>query len=294
MLLLTQARASSIVDLSRRWFESDVDENLQVMSDRAAQSGRAKVHPLFPLVAYPVTYGIMSIGKLPPLEAVFAVNALTAGLWLVTFYAINRLVDCRRLDSLLFTGLAATSGAALFWFIVPETYPIGSLTILLSLLVVALARRRRVPDWCFVLASAATLSITVTNWMAGLISTAVRRSPRRAIALSLTALVIVAGLAAAERLIFFRTKGFFASPGGYALYKGYLLGKEHGGPLNAARVIFLTSEVVPRIELSRFPTQLDAKGPQLTIQRRLWVHPGPWDRPRRSSGGCCWPPVPPR
>ena len=75
MLLLTQARASSIVDLSRRWFESDVDENLQVMSDRAAQSGRAKVHPLFPLVAYPVTYGIMSIGKLPPLEAVFAVNA---------------------------------------------------------------------------------------------------------------------------------------------------------------------------------------------------------------------------
>jgi hypothetical protein len=279
VILVTQARGQAITDLSLgvpgRWFESDGTEIMQIMSDPSFANQRIKLHPLFPLIAYPMTRGIMGIGGLPPLRAVFVLNALTAGLWLATLYAIVRLVGCRRPDSLLFTGLAATSGAGMFWFLVPETYPLGSLTILQCFLLVALARHRRVPEWCFVAASAASLSITVTNWMAGLLGSLVTRTPRRAITLSLAALTIVAGLAATQRLVFPRSTGLFLNPKGYLFQTVYVMTEEQGGPLAAGRVIFLTSEVTPRIELSPYPHQQAELGPLLTIQHAPAGSSGP-------------------
>ncbi len=270
VLTVTGIRGRSIADLSLgvpgRWFESDGTEILGIMSDRSSENHRIKLHPLFPLISYPATRAIMSVGKLQPLQAAFVLNALTAGAWLGTFYAINRLLDCPRLDSLIFTGLAATSGAALFWFIVPETYPLGSLTILSCFLVTALSRHRRVPDWCFVATSAASLSITVTNWMAGIAGTWVCRPMRRAIMLSAIAFLIVAGLTGVERFVFPGMTGFFFSPRGYLFHKVYVLPEEQGGPLTAARVVFLTSEVIPRLELSAYPQQQGPMGPMLTIQ----------------------------
>ncbi len=269
VLLVIRVRAAAIEEksMSLRWFEADSPLVLWNMSDRNSDNARAKLHPLFPLVTYPLTSGIRWIGKTSVIDAAWILNAVTAGLWFGTLFIMMRLLDCRLLDSVLLTSLAASSGAGMFWFIVPETYPFGSLTILVALALVALARHRPVPDWSFVVASAASLSITLTNWMAGLISTSVCKPPRRAAMLSLIALATVVVLVFVQKATFPRGGGLFINPRGYGGVKGYLLGAEHGGLINSARVLYLTSVVVPRIELSRFDTQREVSGPMLTIQR---------------------------
>jgi len=269
VLLVTRARGTAITEkaMNWRWFEADSPLILGNMADRFSENVRVKLHPLFPLVTYPLISGITWIGNLAPLDAVWVLNAVCAGLWLGALYLMMRLLDCRLLDSLLFTSLAASSGAAVFWFIVPETYPLGSLTVLLALGLVALARHRPVPDWWFIVASAGSLSITLTNWVAGLIGAFVCKPPRRAVILSLTAFAIVVGLLLVEKIAFPGATPWFISPRGYIKHKSYVLCEEQGGAFNAARVLYLTSEVVPRIELSTFEGQQGQTGPMLTIQR---------------------------
>jgi hypothetical protein len=269
ILVVTGTRSAAFTEksLGSRWFEADCPITLANMSDRFSDNSKVKLHPLFPLVTYPLISGIMRIGDVSALQAVWVLNAAAAGVWLGILFLTMRLLDCRLLDSLLFTSLAASSGAAMFWFLVPETYPLGSVTMLLPLGLVALARHRRVPDWWFVVASAASVSITVTNWMASLIATFVCKPPRRALVLSLTALTIIFGLVLVQRISFPLARGVFISPRGYIDHKFYVLCEEQGGPLNSARVIYLTSMIVPRIELSSFRSQQRPLGPMLTFQR---------------------------
>ncbi len=270
-VLLVKGAWGTAIDektMTYRWFESDSPLVLENMSDRFSDSSvKVKLHPLFPLLTYPLVSAITRISKLSPLEAAWLLNAASAGVWLGALYLIMRLLGCRLLDSTLFTSLAASSGAAMFWFIVPETYPLSSLTVLLALGLVALARHRPVPDWWFVVASALSLGLNLLNWVAGLIAAFVCKPPRRAVALSLIALAIVVGLLLVEKISFPGASSWFISPRGYDRHKIYLLCEEQGGPQNAARVIFLTSMVLPRIELSTLPGQQGPTGPMLTLQR---------------------------
>jgi hypothetical protein len=108
--------------------------------------------------------------------------------------ALFRGIGCARFDATLFAVLAATSAAAVFWFAVPETSGVGSVSIVLALAFVAAAERRGVASvWC-VVASALTLSFTVTNWMAGLCAAFVCYRWRRGLAITALALGLVAGL----------------------------------------------------------------------------------------------------
>jgi hypothetical protein len=83
------------------------------------------------------------------------------------FYLL-RLIGSRRIESFLSGLVALSSSAWMFWFVVPETYGFGSLTILFAALIVILANRRSLPGYWFLASSVLTLSITLTNWMAGI------------------------------------------------------------------------------------------------------------------------------
>jgi hypothetical protein len=268
VLLVTRACGGAIEPnaIHERWFASDSGRVLADMSDFNANRYRVKVHPIFPLLSYPIVRGLMTIMGLSPLEAVSVFNAFTAGAWLAVLYAMMRHLDCPRLDSTLFTLVAGTSTAAMFWFIIPETYPLGSLTILLALGAVTLAGRRMVPDWWFAAASALSLSITVTNWMAGLIATAVCRPPRRALAITLIALAAVFVLVVVQRTVLPGTNGSIFNPRGILAHEtAWVMTEQQGGPVAAARVFFLTSAVAPRTELSRF--EQTPIGPMFSFQR---------------------------
>lgn len=192
-------RDFSAVDV---WFESDIPRVFANMTSPERQNYRAKVHPLFTLITYPIVHGISQLGHVDLITATQILNAMVAGLWLVGLFALFRLIGCRRLDAVLFSILAGTSAAAMFWFVVPETYPLGSLTIVLALISAAVARYYPPSVIGYVLMNLATLSITITNWMAGILATIVTHSRKQTLIITSCAVSLVLGLWFVQNLFF--------------------------------------------------------------------------------------------
>jgi hypothetical protein len=174
------------------WFEADVDRVFADMTDRGANHYKTTVHPLFPLLLYPVTHTIQTLFHLDEIRAVRVVIATAAGLWLAAFYFLLRILRCRQLDSVVFAFVAASTSAALFWTAIPETYQFGSLTILGVLSVAAIAARRgSVSPTLDVIAGAASMSILVTDFGVNVASLISRYRLKQAIQLACNALVVV-------------------------------------------------------------------------------------------------------
>ena len=86
-----------------------------------------------------------------------------------------------------------------FGFCVPETFPFGAISLLIPMLMLAAGARYRLPGWTTVVASVGSLSITSTNWMAGLLVAAIRHRWKLAVRLSVYALLIVTVLWACRK-----------------------------------------------------------------------------------------------
>jgi hypothetical protein len=185
-----------------QWFESDTKRVVQNMTDRWSNHYRTRVHPLFSLVAFPPVYALREITGTQPITAVKIVIAVVASLWVGTLFAVLRLIGCRQFDTVLFCVLAMASASAIFWFAVPDTYPFGSLSILLAFSVVALAQHRTLSHWWYVGVSAATLSFTLTNWMVGILATFVQYRWKRALQLTANAFCLVVLLWAVQKVAF--------------------------------------------------------------------------------------------
>lgn len=183
------------------WFEADLPRTFANIIARDSNHFRTRVHPLFSLIAYFPVFFLKKLG-LDAFTAVKIMMAALSALWIVGLYILLRLINCRRFDAILFCSLAASSSAAMFWFVVPETYTYGSLTILLGLLIVALDRHFPLSPVWYLLVSAATLSITTTNWMVGIISTFISHRWQKALQITVNAFSLVVGLWFVQYLIF--------------------------------------------------------------------------------------------
>jgi hypothetical protein len=135
--------------------------------------------------------------------------------------------------------LCATSSAAVFWCTVPETYPLGLLSILLAL--VAVARGRRTA-W-FVLASAFTLSATVTNWMVGIVAGFARFRWGKALGVTALAFCLVLALWRVQKVIFPSVRLFLAA----RQEAKHMFTPESGGPLAVLKSFLFHSVVMPEI-----------------------------------------------
>jgi len=248
--ILTEARADDV------WFEADVVRVYDDMTDRGANHYRTTVHPLFPLLTYPVVHAIHKRFHVDDIRAVRAVIAATAGIWLAAFYFLLRLLRCRPPDATLFTLVAATTSAALFWTAIPETYEFGSLTILVVLIAAAIAERRAaIPAWVDVAASAASMSILVTDFLVGLASLISRYRPRQVIQFACNALIVVV-------LLWGLQKYFFPSA-------HFFIGEHDKGAPPSSRatalvVMLLHSFVAP--ETWSGPNELPGQWPMLSFQ----------------------------
>src|ERR1700730_207404 len=226
---LTDTRADDV------WFEADVARVYNDMSSPGANHKRTNVHPLFPLVTIPLVGVCVKVFGLNKMQAVRVVIAAAAAVWIGLFYTLLRLLRCRRLDAVIFSLVAASSAAAMFWSAIPETYLFGSVTIIAVLIIAAVAERRPVPAWLDVAIGAASLSILVTNFMVWLASLVSRHRLQRAVQLACNALVAVVLLWAIEKY-FLPSAQFFL--GGHE--------KTGAPPLGSAlAVIFLHSMVAP-------------------------------------------------
>jgi hypothetical protein len=240
---------TSILDraMDDTWFEADIGRVYENMSDRYSDHYRVKVHPLFSLSTQPVTYLMRKSVGIPPEEGVRLMTAVVAALWISALFAIFRLMGCRRLDAGLFSGVALTSSAFVFWFSVPETYSFGSLSIVLALLLVVVAQRQRVSDGWFVAASALTMSYTITNWMVGILAAFAARPWKRAIQITVNAFALVTLLWGVQKYLY-PTAEFFL---GDREEQEYTVAPTPTHLGNVTRVFAFHSVVMPRIKTTR-------------------------------------------
>lgn len=241
------------------WFEGDLGRIADEMTHRWSAHSRATVHPLFALLTVPPAYLLRALG-LPAVGAVAVVAGIAATVWTAACYALMRAVGALRGDAVLLTLLAASTAAGQFWLTVPETAALGSASVLATVALAAAAERRRLSDGWLVLASAGSLSVTVTNWIAGIIATFATVRRTRAVEITGMALALVVVLWAVQRVVT-PYADFFV---GYSNEQRYLLRAEAGGPLNAVRVLAVNAVVAPTHERVVKPN----RGTIMSVQHR--------------------------
>jgi hypothetical protein len=230
--ILLDAKADDV------WFEADVSRVYDNMSARFSNHFRSQVHPLFSLYGLGLTHLFTWLPGLDKMGAVRLAIAATAALWMVLFFVLLRTLRCRRLDATVFSLVAATSASFFFWIAVPETYLIGSATIVVVLAITALGERRDIPPWLDVAMAAAALSILVTNFMFGLISLTVRHRLKVAAQLAANALVVVVLLWTVQK---------FIAPSAH-FFLGDHEGVAHVEAMTVPKIFFLDTLVMPDIE----------------------------------------------
>ncbi len=276
-----QRRVPASLSLHREgydiWFEGDSPRAYAVASTRWPDPKYHKYHtrrhPLFILMTLPLVQACRVAFGLSPLQAVQILMGLVAALWVGALFTLLRLWGCRRPDAVLFSLLAASSAAAVFWFSVPETWGLGSLSLLAPLLLVAWTRVRPIPLWGYVAASAISLSITVTNWMAGIVAAFVQLPWRRAIQVTVSALCLVTLLWGVQQLLLPNRIQFFLKTGNDTRY---MLQRESGGPLQITKAFVFHAMLMPAIT-----DVLQGNRPGLTRMSAQRSVPGsatPWGR----------------
>lgn len=225
-------------------------DNMRVyhnMTDLFSNHYRTKVHPLFSLFCCLPTLVLKKVVGLEPSNAFRLVLASSAAVWIAGLFILFRLIGLARLDAGVFTALGGVAASTLFWFCVPETFPFGAISLLVPMIVLAAGARYRLPEWTTVAASVASLSMTSTNWMAGLLVAGFRHPLRIAMRLSLYAFVIVTLLWGVQKVVF-PTAQFFIGDREEANYMRPL---GLGPAVSTARTFFLSSMIMPEFGLVR-------------------------------------------
>lgn len=226
------------------WFNGDVVTVYSGMINRYT-SHRSEYHPLFSLMTTPFVY-LLKLGfHIEPLAAVRILLSFVAALWSGSLYSVSRMIGCRRVEASLVTLLGMASAGSMFWFVVPETYSVGSLSILLALGLVAVNEHRYVAPIWYVLVNAMTLGTTVTNWMAGVISTLITHHWKQAMQIAINAFCLVIILWSVEKAFFPATQ-LFLTPYMPEITR-HINSPDSGGPLHVIQSFVFHAMVMPAI-----------------------------------------------
>lgn len=247
------------------WFEADTLREVSNMTRVQDDHYRTSVHPLFSLITFVPVYLLKQGLGLDPLQAAVLLSALVAGLWAGALYALVRLIGCRRLDAFIFTLLGLASASSLFWLPIPNSYTWGSLSIMLTLLLVLYTERRPLGAAAYVVASAFSLSVTVTNWMAGLLMTLARWPWKQAVQLSVNALCVVVLLWGVQKIIFPTAEFFIGARG----EESFINHPQAGGPLKVLSSFFFHSVVAPHVGLMEDDAYVKATDDSFRLPERL-------------------------
>jgi hypothetical protein len=230
------------------WFEGDQPTVADRMLHRWSDQSRNARHPLFPLLGTMPVYAFTALGV--PQFIALRLTVIAFGLlWSGTVYLLMRSITTSRAQALVFTALAHVTAAAMFWLPVPETYSLGSVSVMAVLALGAWDPfGRRVGAW-YVGAAAFSLAVTTTNWLTGLAVLATRHPWRRALQIAANSLCVVVVLWAIQRAIF-PTAEFFIGSG---IQRRFILPRGIDGIPAVLRTLFVHSIVMPQIGMVREP-----------------------------------------
>ena len=200
------------------WFGADIKRVINNMTDPESFHFRTYHHPLFSLLMLPVASPLFWTAKMIGLDAntakIFAtqlITSISAGITWILVYLISMKMGLSKYQSFLVGLLFLSSSTFIFWWSTPETFPIGSPTILLPFLLLCLRIKSR-KFWLITLIASA--SITITNFSAGLIAAYARFRDRRVLLkLCVTALVCTS-------VLFIIQKSYLPPAGSFINLKG--------------------------------------------------------------------------
>ena len=224
------------------WFESDLSRVRKTMLERGPHNYRTYVHPLQTLLMYVPTKTLVVLG-VSEAKAVMLYLATIAGLWGGLLYLCLRGLGLRRPDATVFTALGASTSASIFWFTVPESYGVGALSLMITFALGTAIFRYKLPLIVQALASASSLAIATTNWMAGILLAFGANDYKRATRITFDALLIVTLLFAVQKAL--DPNSQFFVPGSHEWT--FVLHESAGGPLNKIIVFFLYGIAIPPI-----------------------------------------------
>lgn len=177
---LTQT-TEAVRHINEVWFRGDCSLVYRMMVSPETDAYRRIRHPLLPLMAPLLVFLGDKLLGLNSDVAVTVIFSLTASLWIFAIFVLLKALGCRRIDATLLSLLALVSAASMFWFTVPESYPWGSLTIVIGLIFSVLVERIQVSPLWYLAINVITISITVTNWMVAIFITFFNHSRRQAL-----------------------------------------------------------------------------------------------------------------
>ena len=230
------------------WFGSDIPTVFANMTTFEVSFGRNNKHPLFPLIVFPIVFIAEKVFSLDSVSAARVVMTTTASLWIILLFTLLRLIGCYWLDAVLFSLLGLTSGAAIFWFTVPETFPFGSLSILLALIFVALTQKYRFSQGWYVAVNVLTLSFTLTNWVVGLLTTIVNHRWKKVLRIAIFSVGVTIVLWSIQRLIF-KDAGFPFQLGTIAGERKFMSIPESNRLMAVIGSFFYQTIIIPAIQI---------------------------------------------
>jgi hypothetical protein len=237
------------------WFQADNPRVAANLLDATSNQYRSTVHPIMPILLTPWASLLPKLGMSPlwwGKALVVACAAISAG---ALFLAL-RLLTIPLGPSALFAGLFVSSAGFLHWYSNIETAGFNGVSICLILLLLAYGPTKRRIWW--VIASALTLSFTITNWSAGLAAAIARWPVRRAITISAMALCVVVVLSLAQKLLY-PTAGLFFDLRQLREERNFHAGKTYPwAPLDNLRSLAIYTVVTP-------PPVLEEQGGSMVV-----------------------------
>jgi hypothetical protein len=234
------------------WFGSDIPTVFGNITSFNSDFGRNNKHPLFPLIVFPLVFGLSKLLHLEPLSAARLVVVGVAILWIVSLYALLRIVGCHRLDATLFSILGGISAASMFWLVIPESFSFGSLSILLGLIFVTVTQLRQFSSVWYIAANVLTVSITITNLMVGLLATLVNHRLWKTIQIAVSSILVATGLWIVQRIAF-TNSGFPFQPGTFIGEKKFISAPGSGGFLAVLSSFFYQTLILPAVQVLNSP-----------------------------------------
>ncbi len=241
------------------WFNADSGRVYRNMTDKDSSHYRSKVHPAFSLVSNPVVAGMTALG-LEQTTAVRVYFAFFTGVWLLLVFAILRSLSLPPWEAGIFSVLAGVTASGVFWSVVPETFMLGGISMLLALWVLALAQTRRQSLFNYVLVNAISFSMTVTNWMAGILTAFAQHNIKKTIIICGMGLCLATLFWAIQNFLF-PSSVFFLSASEEA---NFIFMDVAGGMAEKSKVFFVHSIVIPVLTVVDNP--YNSNLPFVTIQ----------------------------
>ncbi len=240
------------------WFEADMPTVADLMLHRWSDHSRDAQHPVFALLTVVPSYALKTLGA-SDAHRLATLSVVSAAAWSLAMFVLLRLATPARRDAVVFTGLAHVTGAAMFWLPTTETYVLGSTTLIIPLVVVAWDRAAMLAEGWHVTASALSLAVTTSNWIAGIIGAFSARRPLRAFQITVNALALVVVLWGVQRALVPSVPFFL----GAHHQSRFVFPDAAGGPIAATRALVFHSIVVPRVEVVAEPKW----GTRMSVQR---------------------------